>query len=67
MSKIFQCDNCKKQFTTKQSLNYHINKGACSIITFCNICNVLYKTQGGLKRHIDKMHPMIKLKRKKYL
>ena len=56
MSKDFQCDKCKKQFKTKQNLQYHLNKGSCSIITFCNICNTLYKTEGGFKRHMHKMH-----------
>jgi hypothetical protein len=54
----FQCINCNKSFTTNQSLQYHENKGACSINDKCDICNIVYKTQGGLQRHIEKKHTL---------
>ena len=53
---MYQCDICKKQFTTNQSLKYHINKGACKIECKCDICGSLLKTHGRLKMHIDKYH-----------
>ena len=52
----FQCNNCKKIFSTNQRLKYHIDKGACGVNVKCDICNLSFKMQGGLKRHIEKIH-----------
>ena len=52
----YQCDSCNKQFTTNQSLKYHINKGACKIKCKCDICGSILKTHGRLKTHINKYH-----------
>lgn len=56
---MYQCNSCKKQFTSNQSLKYHINKGACKIECKCDICGSLLKTHGRLKTHIDKTHNII--------
>ena len=56
---MYQCNSCKKQFTSNQNLKYHINKGACKIKCKCDICGSLLKTHGRLKIHIDKYHSKI--------
>ena len=56
MNKKFECVNCKKIFSTNQRLKYHIDKGACGVNVKCEICNLSFKMQGGLKRHIEKIH-----------
>jgi hypothetical protein len=55
----YSCKNCNKRFTTKRRSETHVEKGACSVNVKCDICKLSFKMQGGLNRHIEKMHPII--------
>ena len=49
----FICDNCNKQFTTKQSMNRHIDNNTCKNKDFeCKYCNKYYSSASTMYRHI---------------
>lgn len=64
------CENCKKSFTTKQSLNYHVIRGVCiKSSKTCNNCGHQFKNIKMLEYHLankvceKKEKPKIKLKK----
>lgn len=49
----FVCEKCEKQFTTKQSLTYHIDKKACKMINYhCKYCGNGFTLENSMYRHI---------------
>jgi len=54
--KQLECDECEKVFSTMSRLNYH-KKGVHVLKSFkCNQCTFRSKTNGVLKRHVNRVH-----------
>ena len=56
---MHKCDKCKCDFTSNQSLKYHIENKVCTKIKkifLCSICPKSYKHKYGLSCHIINKH-----------
>lgn len=48
----FVCDNCQKQFSSKQNYDYHINKNVCTQGNFeRSHCGRKFTTHSSMYRH----------------
>ena len=55
----FECEVCKKKFTSKGNLNIHLAAvhGIGDVKTFqCNICSRVFKHKHVLKNHLKNVH-----------
>jgi hypothetical protein len=67
---VFACVECNKQFTSRQSMNYHINNRVCHKDDgfICNFCNKELSSAPSLSRHKTKScKEMKKIKERKEL
>src|SRR5579872_6537560 len=49
----YVCTECNKEFTTKQSLRYHVNKKVCENLDHhCKYCNKGFTSVNSMYRHI---------------
>ena len=69
---MFKCPNCTKKYTSKKSLDYHLNKAkySCSLKSRaptsnsmhqedglkCQLCGNKFSTKSSLKRHLKNIH-----------
>ena len=53
---MFECNKCKKTFTTKVNLQYHKKHKACNLSTKikCDNCDKTFTTQPSMRRHMMK-------------
>lgn len=65
----YQCVICKKRFTEKGNLNFHLRTHASNRIFSCdkNGCRSMFKTKGNLKRHLIIHDEKEKIRWKKFL
>ena len=56
IQKLFQCDACGKEFTTKAALNYHTNSTHRKKDVSCNICLKKFAHKCVLNIHIKTVH-----------
>ena len=50
----YKCTNCNKLFSTKQSLDRHLNrKYKCNRIISCEKCGLTFKTKQHLENHLN--------------
>ena len=49
----FACDNCNREFSTQQNLNYHTNHNACKTANYeCKYCNKQFTAYSNMHRHV---------------
>jgi len=50
----FVCKHCKKEFTSKQNYDNHINKNICTMGEYeCKSCNRKFTTRSSMYRHVN--------------
>jgi len=50
----FNCENCDKMFTSKNGLNYHINKKVCAkVCPLCPLCGKKFKSKQNCDYHVS--------------
>lgn len=56
----FVCNLCKASFSSRRSLNLHVNSRKCIQQTFeCDICQKVFIKKRYLIRHLQRMHQML--------
>lgn len=56
---MFECDICSHEFTTKQSLSYHLKNKVCTKhkkMFLCVFCPKSYKSKQSFLKHLNKKH-----------
>jgi hypothetical protein len=48
----FQCEHCEKRFTTKRSLELHLEKDVCSLKPVCQICDKEFTQARYYQQHL---------------
>lgn len=55
----FICSHCKASFTSRRSLNLHVNGRKCMQLSYeCDICHKIFVKKRYLVRHLQRMHRM---------
>ncbi|VDO11825.1 unnamed protein product [Rodentolepis nana] len=67
--KPFPCDECNRSFSTKQSLQFHVDGVHRNLRSFrCEICDKSFSRPDSLKQHIRGIHEIpSSIIEKKYL
>ena len=54
--KNYQCQLCKKKFSSKQNLKYHMDRHEGKRDHRCQICDKTFTQQANLKYHLEAVH-----------